>query len=111
MTEKEIDRVLRKIKRGKLTYERLVVLCNRIDPTTAGLRRYFKRNYALKDAMGRTKPSPGDLIVLSDEGENRLAEKREVRSGKRWTRGLAIAALVISLGSLVVAIIALLKAQ
>jgi hypothetical protein len=112
MTEKEIDRALRKIERNKhFTYGQLTAYCNRFDPSMAGLRKYFKRNYVVKDAMGRSVPSPDDLLSLNDEGHNRLAAKRGERSDRRWTRGPEAIALIIAFVSLIVSIIALLKGR
>ena len=49
------------------------------------------------------------IITLTDDGITYLERRRDLIHDRRWTRGLAIAALLISIGSLIVSVIALTK--
>lgn len=49
------------------------------------------------------------VITVTHSGMSYLERRRDQASERRWTRGLAIAALVISIGSLAVSVIALMK--
>ena len=49
------------------------------------------------------------IITLTDKGKTYLEANRDMIYERRWTRGLAIAAILISIGSLIVSVIALMK--
>ena len=48
-------------------------------------------------------------VALTDKGLTYFEDNRDASNERRWTRGLAVAALLISIGSLIVSVIALTK--
>ena len=107
MTEKQIDRALKLIKRRKpITVDKLMKRFDDLDASLYMLHPYATQGF-IENKDGYPDYSSAALALLTDEGQNRLDEKREAGNEKRWTRGLSIIAVLISLASLAVSIITL----
>ena len=111
MTSKQIDRTLKMIRRrGSITFGQLSQHCDRIGASESGLQGLVVRTYAGLDSDGFVIGTPDDPVHVSDAGLDRLADKRAANADKRWTRGLAIAAIAISVLALSVSVLSNLDA-